>query len=47
MPLVVPHAGTWIEIKDKQQRAEDFTPVVPHAGTWIEILHERDYAQYV
>ena len=33
---VVPHAGTWIEIKilDGQIKEKE---VVPHAGTWIEI----------
>ena len=34
--LVVPHAGTWIEIElISNDESERF--VVPHAGTWIEI----------
>ena len=34
--MVVPHAGTWIEITiTKVPRSE--MRVVPHAGTWIEI----------
>ena len=33
---VVPHAGTWIEIKRKW-RLHQLQQVVPHAGTWIEI----------
>ena len=35
--LVVPHAGTWIEIVwNGNQYWKCF--VVPHAGTWIEIM---------
>ena len=34
---VVPHAGTWIEIKCRKVTGE-ILDVVPHAGTWIEIL---------
>ncbi len=33
---VVPHAGTWIEIRTRR-RSPKGTCVVPHAGTWIEI----------
>ena len=36
MELVVPHAGTWIEISDSFSQSMRI-PVVPHAGTWIEI----------
>ena len=35
--LVVPHAGTWIEI-DISVTPVCFPVVVPHAGTWIEIM---------
>ena len=35
-PVVVPHAGTWIEIVITQCKANK-RKVVPHAGTWIEI----------
>ena len=35
--VVVPHAGTWIEIGVSLSDIV-ITPVVPHAGTWIEIL---------
>ena len=35
--MVVPHAGTWIEILDMMKKLTNFY-VVPHAGTWIEIL---------
>ena len=34
--LVVPHAGTWIEIEYKGLDTK-VVWVVPHAGTWIEI----------
>ena len=35
--LVVPHAGTWIEMVERI--GDSFkTKVVPHAGTWIEIM---------
>ena len=34
--MVVPHAGTWIEI-EKIFDDPQLTAVVPHAGTWIEI----------
>ena len=34
--MVVPHAGTWIEIK-VLSTLESSLLVVPHAGTWIEI----------
>ena len=37
--LVVPHAGTWIEIAQEIDLPEQKT-VVPHAGTWIEIDRE-------
>ena len=33
---VVPHAGTWIEIK-RLIVSSQLNNVVPHAGTWIEI----------
>ena len=34
--IVVPHAGTWIEMLSGS--LEDISRiVVPHAGTWIEI----------
>ena len=35
---VVPHAGTWIEIRETLLTEYNRT-VVPHAGTWIEIIH--------
>ena len=35
--IVVPHAGTWIEIVGKASK-DTQSAVVPHAGTWIEIL---------
>ena len=38
--LVVPHAGTWIEIAWLVQTPE-LPGVVPHAGTWIEIETKR------
>jgi len=34
---VVPHAGTWIEIRPARRRRARRAIVVPHAGTWIEI----------
>ena len=34
--IVVPHAGTWIEMKVIAQE-NILVVVVPHAGTWIEI----------
>ena len=34
--IVVPHAGTWIEIPS-QECTLSACSVVPHAGTWIEI----------
>ena len=34
--IVVPHAGTWIEI-EIDGLCESTCAVVPHAGTWIEI----------
>ena len=34
---VVPHAGTWIEIKLDNTQSIIGKTVVPHAGTWIEI----------
>ena len=34
--VVVPHAGTWIEI-DRIWMYQGMLKVVPHAGTWIEI----------
>ena len=36
--IVVPHAGTWIEISLNIANAFCVS-VVPHAGTWIEICH--------
>ena len=36
LALVVPHAGTWIEIAQNETQAPE-EKVVPHAGTWIEI----------
>ena len=44
LALVVPHAGTWIEILFLHL-LDIFEPVVPHAGTWIEIRHLTDTAQ--
>ena len=35
--MVVPHAGTWIEIIVNQATGKTKL-VVPHAGTWIEML---------
>ena len=35
--IVVPHAGTWIEI-GKRNIGDTGNDVVPHAGTWIEIV---------
>mgnify|MGYP004469930911 CR=1 FL=1 len=35
--IVVPHAGTWIEIQEII-KGWSVVPVVPHAGTWIEIV---------
>ena len=34
--IVVPHAGTWIEMEPKILTLKSCI-VVPHAGTWIEI----------
>ena len=34
--VVVPHAGTWIEI-EKLFEGKHHIGVVPQAGTWIEI----------
>ena len=34
--MVVPHAGTWIEIVTRNKCGYWYT-VVPHTGTWIEI----------
>ena len=34
---VVPHAGTWIEIRIVPTIEWPAETVVPHAGTWIEI----------
>ena len=34
--MVVPHAGTWIEINSQYISVRKIL-VVPHAGTWIEI----------
>ena len=39
-PLVVPHAGTWIEIKIPYD-SPCWIVVVPHAGTWIEIFLQK------
>ncbi len=39
--IVVPHAGTWIEIETGRVRWK-YGIVVPHAGTWIEILWKTD-----
>ena len=39
--IVVPHAGTWIEIKASALDVTLLT-VVPHAGTWIEITGVAD-----
>ena len=36
--IVVPHAGTWIEI-EKLFEGKHHIGVVPQAGTWIEIWH--------
>ena len=35
---VVPHAGTWIEIR-VYRTCVNCLQVVPHAGTWIEICN--------
>ena len=35
--VVVPHAGTWIEIMTVEFATRK-AAVVPHAGTWIEML---------
>ena len=40
MEIVVPHAGTWIEIVN-QSVLRGGDEVVPHAGTWIEIVVEQ------
>ena len=37
--MVVPHAGTWIEISANKSVSSGLG-VVPHAGTWIEIIVE-------
>ena len=39
---VVPHAGTWIEIRS-QREAKVILSVVPHAGTWIEICYSQAF----
>ena len=44
--LVVPHAGTWIEIAQEIDLPEQKT-VVPHAGTWIEIFHKSPKNVYL
>ena len=36
--VVVPHAGTWIEILILIRIFTNKGTVVPHAGTWIEII---------
>ena len=36
MTIVVPHAGTWIEMQEALI-AKNRNLVVPHAGTWIEM----------
>ena len=41
--VVVPHAGTWIEMYALGVLAGSIT-VVPHAGTWIEIQTCEDLA---
>ena len=43
--LVVPHAGTWIEILYHGIHGRSRT-VVPHAGTWIEIGQESQGLPY-
>ena len=42
--FVVPHAGTWIEIRIRPRSNTEIS-VVPHAGTWIEIQTERQRLQ--
>ena len=37
---VVPHRGTWIEMRPLSPREESLF-VVPHRGTWIEIHNHR------
>ena len=37
--IVVPHEGTWIEIKQKRTSSSTKN-VVPHEGTWIEIRYK-------
>ena len=47
--VVVPHEGTWIEIRRKACFKGN-TKVVPHEGTWIEILEaegEEAFAEVV
>ena len=41
LAIVVPHAGTWIEIFVKLQQRLVGAIVVPHAGTWIEITKRK------
>ena len=43
--MVVPHAGTWIEIKTAQE-VQQKRIVVPHAGTWIEIQDANAWQKY-
>ena len=35
METVAPHAGAWIETRDKSEGVW-CKPVAPHAGAWIE-----------
>ena len=34
---VTPHAGVWIEIKERIQEDTEPILITPHAGVWIEI----------
>ena len=43
--LVVPHAGTWIEIPFAL-RIGGVSAVVPHAGTWIEMPYHHLISGY-
>ena len=42
MPIVVPHAGTWIEMSFEFCDILS-CKVAPHAGTWIEINIQKEY----
>ena len=44
--VVVPLAGTWIEIRNRYQELKAFC-VVPLAGTWIEIQNIRSSVKLI